>query len=70
MIMLRKVWNAVSSNNFTNCLNKVGIYEKEEERVLNHQDDPFAGLDHVKEDFAQTFRESLVLLLKSILTSL
>ena len=43
--MLETAWNAVSNNTFTNCFKKAGISEKEVEKVLNDEDDPFAGLD-------------------------
>ena len=50
MVMLEKAWNAVSNKTFSNCFKKAGISEKEVERVLNDEDDPFTGLDDIEED--------------------
>ena len=50
MTALEKAWNAVSNKNFTNCFKKAGISEKELEKLLNDEDDPFAGLDEIDED--------------------
>ena len=41
MTMLKKAWNAVSNKTFNNCFKKAGISEKEVEKVLNDEDDPF-----------------------------
>ena len=48
MTMLEKVWNAISNKTFTNCFKKAGISEKEVEKVLNDEDDPFAGFDEIE----------------------
>ena len=60
--MLEKAWNAVSNKTFTNCFKKAGIFEKEVEKVLNDEDDPFAGLDEIEEDTVQTLKANLALL--------
>ena len=62
MTMLEKAWNAVSNKTFTNCLKKAGISEKEVEKVLNDEDDPFAGLDEIEEDTVQTLEANLAVL--------
>ena len=62
MIMLEKAWNAVSNKTFTNCFKKAGISEKEVERVLNDEDDPFAGLDDIEEDTVQTLEANIAVL--------
>ena len=49
-----KAWNAASNNTFTNCSKKAGFPEKEMERLLNDEDNPFAALDDIKEDSVQT----------------
>ena len=38
---------------------KAGISEKEVEKVFNDEDDPFAGLDEIEEDTAQTLEANL-----------
>ena len=48
MVMLEKVWNAVSNKAFSNCFKKAGISEKEVERVLNHENDPNIAVLEVK----------------------
>ena len=60
--MLEKAWNAVSNKTFTNCFKKAGISEKDVEKVLNDEDDPFAGLDEIKEDTFQTLEANLAVL--------
>ena len=52
MTMLEKAWNAISNKTFTNCFKKAGISEKEVEKVLNDEDDPFVCLDEIEEDNA------------------
>ena len=59
MTMLEKAWNAVSNKTFTNCFKKAGISEKEVEKVLNDEDDPFAGLDEIEEYTVQTLEANL-----------
>ena len=60
MTMLEKAWNAVSNKTFTNCLKKAGISEKEVEKVLNDEDDPFAGLNKIEEDTVQSLEPILL----------
>ena len=62
MTMLEKTWNAVSNKTFTNCFKKAGISEKEVKKVLNVEDDPFAGLDETEEDTVQTLEANLAVL--------
>ena len=62
MVMLEKAWNAVSNKTFSNCFEKAGIFEKEEERVLNDEDDPFTGLDDIEEDTVQTLEANITVL--------
>ena len=62
MIKLAKAWNAVSHKTFTNCFKKAGISEKEVEKVLNDEDDPFAGLDEIEEDIVQNLEANLAVL--------
>ena len=62
MTKLEKAWNAVSNKTFTNCFKKAGISEKEVEKVLNDEDDPFAGLDEIEEDTVQTLEANLAVL--------
>ena len=59
MTMLEKAWNAVSNKTFTNCFKKAGISEKDVEKVLNDEDDPFAGLDEIEEYTVQTLEANL-----------
>ena len=49
---------------FTNCLKKASIYEKEVERVLNEEDDPLDTLDDIEEDSVQTLGANLAFLMK------
>ena len=69
MVMLENVWNAVSNKTFSNCFKKAGISEKEVEGVLNDEDDPFTGLDDIKEDTVQTL-EANTAVLKEIMIML
>ena len=62
MTMLEKAWNAVSNKTFINCFKKAGIYEKEVEKVLNDEDDPFAGLNEIEEDTVQSLEANLAVL--------
>ena len=62
MTMLEKAWNAVSNKTFTNCFKKAGISEKEVEKVLNGEDDSFAGLDDIERDTAQTLETNIAVL--------
>ena len=62
MTMLEKALNAVSTKTFTNCFKKAGIFKSEVEKVLNDEDDSFAGLDEIKEDTVQTLEANLAVL--------
>ena len=62
MTMLRKAWNAVSNKTFINCFKKAGISEKEVEKVLNDEHDPFAGLDEIEEDTVQALEANLAVM--------
>ena len=62
MMVLEKTCNGVSNKTFTNCFNKAGISEKEVEKMLNNEDDPFAGLDEIEEDTVQILEGNLVVL--------
>ena len=62
MVMLEKAWNAVSNKTFSNCFKKASISQKEVERVLNDEDDPFTGLDDIEEDTVQTLEANIAVL--------
>ena len=62
MTILEKAWNAVSNKTFTNCFKKAGISEKEVEKVLNGEEDSFAGLDDIERDTAQTLETNIAVL--------
>ena len=61
MYMLKKVWDAISNQTFTNCFRKSGISEKDAEKVMNAEEDPFKGLedDDVEEDPVQALDVNL-----------
>ena len=44
------------------CFKKAGISERELEKLLNDEDDPFAGLDEIDEDTVQTMEANLAAL--------
>ena len=56
MYMLKKAWDAVSNQTFTNCFRKSGISKKDAEKAMNDEEDPFNGLedDDVEQDPVQT----------------
>ena len=56
MYMLKKPWDAISSQKFTNCFRKSPILERDAENAMNDEEDPFKGLeeDNVDEDPVQT----------------
>ena len=62
MTMLEKTLNAVSTKTFTNCFKKAGIFKREVGKVLNDEDDSFAGLDEIEEDTVQTLEANLAVL--------
>ena len=45
MYMLKKAWDAILNETFTNCFRKSGISEKDAEKVMNNEDNPFKGLE-------------------------
>ena len=61
MYMLEKAWDAISNQTFTNCFRKSGISEKDAEKAMNDEEDPFKGLedDDVEEDPVQTLGADL-----------
>ena len=64
MYMLKKAWDAVSNQTFTNCYRKSGISERDAEKAINDEDNPFEGLedDDVEEDAVQTLGADLSVL--------
>ena len=62
MTILENAWNAVSSKTFTNCYKKAGISEKEVEKMLNGEDDSFAGLDDIEKGTVQTLETNSAVL--------
>ena len=62
--MLKKAWDAISNQTFTNCLRKSGISEKDAEKVINDKENPFKGLedDSVEKDPVQTLGADLSIL--------
>ena len=62
MYMLKKAWDAVSNQTFTNCFRKSGISQKDAEDAINEEDDPFKELqvdEYVEEDVVQTLNADL-----------
>ena len=41
MYMLKKSWDAISNQIFSNCFRKSGISEKDAEKAMNGEEDPF-----------------------------
>ena len=64
MYTLKKAWDAISNQRFTNCFRKSGISEKDAEKAMNDEEDPFKGLedDNVEEDPVQTLGADLSIL--------
>ena len=64
MYMLKKAWDAISNQTFTNCFRKSGISEKDAENAMNDEKDPFKGLEdnNVEEDPVQTLGADLSIL--------
>ena len=62
--MLKKAWGAISNQTFTNCFRKSRISEKDAEKTMNGEEDPFIGLedDDVEEDPVQTLGADLSIL--------
>ena len=64
MYMLKKVWDAIANQTFTICFRKSGISEKDAEKAINDEKDPYKGLedDDVEEDPVQTLGADLSIL--------
>ena len=64
MYMLKKAWDAISNQTFTNCFRKSGISEKSAEKAMNDEKNPFKGLedDDVEEYPVQTLGADLSIL--------
>ena len=62
--MLKKAWDAISNQAFTNCFRKSGISEKDADKVMNVKEDPLTGLedDDVEEDPVQSLGADLSIL--------
>ena len=52
MFMLRKAWDDIADQTFTNCFRKSGISQKDAQKAINEDDDPFKNLasNEVEED--------------------
>ena len=59
--MLKKAWDGILNQTFTNCFRKSGISEKAAEKLMNDEEDPFKGVgdDDVEEDAVQTLGADL-----------
>ena len=64
MYTLKKAWDAISNQRFTNCFRKSGISEKDAEKAMNDEEDPFKGLEdnNVEEDPVQTLGADISIL--------
>ena len=64
MYMLKKAWDAISNQTFTNCFRKLVILEKDAEKAMNGKEDPLKELedDNVEEDLVQTLGADLSIL--------
>ena len=64
MYMLKKAWYAISNQTLINCFRKSAISEKDAEKAMNDEEDPFKGLedDDVEEDPVQTLDADLSIL--------
>ena len=62
--MLKKAWDVISNQTFTRCFRKSVISEKDAEKAMNDEEDPYKGLedDDVEEDPAQTLGADLSIL--------
>ena len=59
MIMLTESWYVFPNKVITNCFKIAGISEKEEEKVRDEEDDPFADLNDIEKNTVQTFGADL-----------
>ena len=68
MYMLKKSMGCISNQTFTNCFKKSGISEKDSEKAMNDEGNPFKWLDNhdVEEDPVQTLGPDLSILKESI----
>ena len=68
MYMLKKSMGCISNQTFTNCFKKSGISEKDSEKAMNDEGNPFKWLDNhdVEEDPVQTLGADLSILKESI----
>ena len=64
MYMLKKAWDAISTQTFTSCFRKPIILIGNGEKVMNNEEDPFKWLedDDVEEDPVQTLGAGLSIL--------
>ena len=64
MYTLKKAWDTISNQTFTNCFRKSGISEKDAEKAMNDKEGPFKELedDDVEEDPVQTLGADLSIL--------
>ena len=62
--MLKKAWDAISNQTFTNYFRKLGISDKDAEKATNDEEDPFKGLedDDVEKDPVQALGADLSIL--------
>lgn len=65
--MLKKTWDDVLNQTFTNCFKKSGISQKDAEKAINEEDNPFKGfgdeeVEDVEEDAIQTLNAYLSVL--------
>ena len=58
MSMLKKAWNSIPDETFTNCFKKEGISEKSIQKALNDENDPFASLN-VEEEVMESLKDDL-----------
>ena len=50
MFMLRKAWDDIADQTFTNCFRKSGISQRDAEKAINEDDDPFRCLASSEEE--------------------
>ena len=64
MRVLKRAWDAISNQTLTNCFRKSGITEKDAEKTINDEEDPFKRLEDydVVEDQIQTLGADLSIL--------
>ena len=64
MYMSKEVWDATSNQAFIRCLRKLWILEKDAEKAMNDEEDPFKELEDqdIEEDPVQTLGADLTIL--------